>query len=51
LLSLRRYGRKMFGRDKPPYEEAAPLIEGVRALLKGDGISEVTWLYETEHAA
>ena len=51
LLSLRRYGRKMFGRDKPSYEEAAPLIKGIRALLQGDGISDVKWLYEKEHAA
>ena len=47
LLSLRRYGRKMFGLDKPPYEEALPLIEGIRCALKGDGISDVRWLYDT----
>ena len=51
LLSLRRHGRGMFGRDKPPYEEAVVLIEGIRALLSGNGISEVKWLYDTEHAA
>ena len=50
LLSLRRYGRKMFGRDKPPYEEASPLIEGIRALLQGDAIFDLKWLYETGHA-
>ena len=47
LLSLRRYARKMFGRDKPPYEEALPLIEGIRNALRGDGISDVRWLYDT----
>jgi hypothetical protein len=51
LLSLRRYGRKMFGRDKPPYEEAAPLIAGIRGLLSGDGFSDVKWLHESQDAA
>lgn len=47
LLSLRRHGRKMFGRDKPPYSEAAPVVEGIRALVEGDGdLSDVQWLYD-----
>src|SRR5687767_7728831 len=37
LLSLRRYGRKMFGRDKPPPSDAASLIEGIKALVENDG--------------
>lgn len=52
LLSLRRQARKMFGRDKPPYEEAAKLIEGIRQLLTDSaGVSGLQWLYEGEHAA
>jgi hypothetical protein len=51
LLSLRRYGRKMFGRDKPPYEDAAALIAGIRALVNADGFSDVNWLYDSQHAA
>jgi hypothetical protein len=47
LLSLRRHGRKMLGRDKPPYSEAAPVVEGIRALVEGDGdLSDVQWLYD-----
>jgi hypothetical protein len=47
LLSLRRHGRKMFGRDKPPYSEAAPVIDGIRALVNGvSDLSSVQWLYE-----
>jgi hypothetical protein len=51
LLSLRRHGRKLFGRDKPSYEEAAPLIEAIRALLLGEGISDLEWLYDPANAA
>jgi hypothetical protein len=25
----------MFGRDKPPYEEAQLVVDGIRALLEG----------------
>jgi hypothetical protein len=52
LLSLRRYGRKLFGRDKPPYSEAAPVIDGIRALVQGhSGLSSVKWLYKANHTA
>lgn len=51
LLSLRRYGRKMFGRDKPSYEEAAPFIEGIRALLSESEVADLEWLYESKNAA
>lgn len=48
-LSLRRHGRKLFGRGKPPYSEAAQLIEATRALVEGDSSSsEIKWLYGTE---
>lgn len=47
LLSLRRHGRKLFGRDKPPYSEAAPLVEAIKAAIEGDSASsEVRWLYD-----
>ena len=49
LLSLRRFGRKLFGRDKPPYEEAAPLIAGIRSLLEADAaVTALRWLYGEE---
>ncbi|MCQ8105537.1 hypothetical protein NP590_15605 [Methylomonas sp. SURF-2] len=52
LLSLRRHARKMFGRDKPPFAEAATLVEGIRELLVGSpGIAELEWLYRGEDAA
>jgi hypothetical protein len=51
LLTLRRHARKMFGRDRPPYEEAAKLVSGIRALLSATpGVDEVEWLYDS-HAA
>jgi len=41
-LSLRRFGRKMFGRDKPPYEDANNLVEQILRVLENDeAISEV----------
>lgn len=41
-LALRRFGRKMFGRDKPPYEDASHLVEQIlRVLESDDSISEV----------
>ena len=47
LLSLRRYARKMFGRDKPAFADAAPLIAGIKAVVEGESsISKVNWLYE-----
>lgn len=33
LLSLRRHARKMFGRDKPPYDEAAQLIAAIKEAV------------------
>ena len=49
LLSLRRYARKMFGRDKPAYSEAAPLIAGIMAVVGSEGsISNVNWLYDQQ---
>lgn len=51
LLSLRRHGRKMFGRDKPPFSEASTLIVAIRELLKGStSIQDLTWTYPDEHA-
>ena len=46
LLSLRRYGRKMFGCDKPTYENAAPPIEGIRRLPNVEGIADLQRLYD-----
>jgi hypothetical protein len=47
LLSLRRHGRKMFGRDKPPYSRAEPLVMGIKGLLEGEAeITNIKWLYE-----
>jgi len=52
LLSLRRNARKMFGRDKPPYEEASKLVAAIRALLSASPhVQEVEWLYDQNQAA
>jgi hypothetical protein len=50
LLSLRRYGRKLFGRDKPPYSRAEPLVMGIKRLLEGEAeITDIKWLHEEGH--
>ena len=47
LLSLRRHARKMFGRDKPSYEEASKLIATIRGLLTASPyVQEMEWLYD-----
>jgi hypothetical protein len=44
LLSLRRYSRKMFGRDKPPYSEAEPLVSAIQAAVQAVVPStNITW--------
>jgi hypothetical protein len=52
LLSLRRHARKVFGRDKPPYEEAQPVVSGIRALLESTpDIQQLEWVYDVDDAA
>lgn len=43
LLSLRRYPRKMFGRDKPSFEKASALIDAIRVVLTEAEISTQNW--------
>ena len=51
LLSLRRHARKMFGRDKSPYEEAAALIAAIRWVLTASPfVHEMEWLYDQDQA-
>ena len=46
FLQLRRFGRKSFGRDKPPFAEAARLVDGIRRCLEEDpAITDVRWRY------
>ena len=50
MLSLRRYGRKLLGRDKPPLSAASSLISGISAVLREESsVSELRWLFP-EHA-
>ncbi|KAF1723193.1 hypothetical protein [Pseudoxanthomonas wuyuanensis] len=52
LLSLRRFPRKMFGRDKPPYMEAASLVQGIRAVVESIvAPGDVTWHWTNGDAA
>jgi len=45
LLALRRHARKSFGRDKPPFQEAEPLVRGIHAVLSQEvSISHLNWL-------
>lgn len=46
FLQLRRFGRKRFGRDKPPFSEAATLIAAIRAVLEESAdVSALEWCY------
>lgn len=52
LLSLRRFGRKMFGRDKPLYSDAAPLVDALKRLLEAEAaVSDLEWHYSETNAA
>ena len=52
LLSLRRFPRKMFGREKPAYSEASPLIEALRHVLESVvPADEIAWHWREDHAA
>ena len=47
LLSLRRYGRKMFGRKKPPISEAENLLSEIKQIIESEpSISDLKWLLE-----
>jgi hypothetical protein len=52
LLSLRPFGRKLFGRDKPSSTEASRLISAIRSVLAAEpAISNLLWRFPGEHAA
>lgn len=52
LLSLRRFPRKLFGRDKPSYSEIIVLVQGIRALLcTTASVTDVTWRWVPDGAA
>lgn len=47
FLQLRRFGRKLFGRDKPPYSDAAPLVSAIEAILRDDAsVTQLDWRYD-----
>lgn len=43
LLTLRRYSRKMFGRDKPSFDKAARLVGAIHEVLHEAGIEIQNW--------
>ena len=46
LLCLRRFGRRLFGRDKPPFSDATPLISRTRKILETESsVSNLEWRY------
>ncbi|XHS78570.1 hypothetical protein ACFJGW_00960 [Burkholderiaceae bacterium UC74_6] len=52
LLSLHRRARKMFGRDKPSYAEAFPVVQGIRTVLEESAhVRGLAWLYEAANEA
>ena len=51
-LALRRYAKRMFGRDKPSYSEATQLVSAIRdALHSAVSASDIEWLYPDAGAA
>lgn len=49
LLSLRRFGRRLFGRAKPSFAAAEPLVRAIEACLRAEeSISELVYLWDTE---
>lgn len=48
LLSLHRYGRGLFGRNKPSWDLAAPLIAAIRsAVYEAVAHDRVEWRWDT----
>lgn len=46
LLSLHPHARKVFGRDKPPYSEAEPLVSAIRIAVQSVAQpADIHWLY------
>ena len=51
LISIRRYGRKLFGRDKPCFDRAGDLIDALRRLLEAEeSVTEFDWRYDVQSA-
>lgn len=51
FLQLRRFGRKLFGRDKPAFSEAEDVIRGIeRVLAESPDVSELDWRYSDDCA-
>ena len=49
LISLQRHGRKLFGRDKPPFDLAGNLIGALRKLLEREAsVTELNWHYDLD---
>jgi hypothetical protein len=47
LISLRRFGRNMFGGNKPDFSKALPMINAVRKALETDtSVSDLKWHYD-----
>ena len=51
LVSLRRFGRKLFGRDKPDFARADDLVRAVRELLEAEeSVTELEWRFDDASA-
>jgi hypothetical protein len=52
LLGLRRFGRKPFGLDKPPFADAERLVTTIRRILDAEAsVSDLEWRYSEGPAA
>jgi len=44
MLSLRRFGRKMFGRDKPPFAEISIVTDAIKQCLESETtVTDLEW--------
>jgi hypothetical protein len=49
LIAIKAYARKLFGRQKPPFERAAVLIEALRAVLESEqSIAAMDWRFQRD---
>ncbi len=49
LLSIGAHGRKLFGRGKPDFRDARPLLEAIKQLLESEeDIEDLNWRFATE---
>ena len=47
LLSLRRYGGRLFGQKRPPISDAETMLSAIKEILESEpAVSELKWMLE-----